>query len=157
MTQVQILVGDLHRGHLGSTEVTNRFLLITYDWKELQTWTWSHCACLVEPHRLVSNMTYLGQRVTLTWGQILTRPFKVTMCMFQRTLPRGSRWCSNIAASLLSSKVMCKKKRFCQKQLLCHFWTLTPEPFMLAQIWWHVKERTAQKLANVFFPGSYLK
>ena len=28
MIQVHISVGDLHRGHLGSSEVTNRFLLI---------------------------------------------------------------------------------------------------------------------------------
>ena len=31
MIQIQILVGDFHRGHLGSTEVTNMFLLITHD------------------------------------------------------------------------------------------------------------------------------
>ena len=30
MIQVQILVGDLHRGYLGSPEVTNRFLLIPH-------------------------------------------------------------------------------------------------------------------------------
>ena len=76
MIQVQILVGDLHRGHLWSTEVTNRFLLIAHDWKELQTWAWCHCACLVETHRLICNMTYLGQHVTLTWGQILTLSFQ---------------------------------------------------------------------------------
>ena len=29
MIQVQILVDNINRGHLGSTKVTNRFLLIT--------------------------------------------------------------------------------------------------------------------------------
>ena len=64
MIKVQILVGDIHRRHLGSTEVTNRLLLISHDWKELQTWALSHCACLVKTHRLTCNMTYLGQHVT---------------------------------------------------------------------------------------------
>ena len=36
MIQVQILIGDLERGHLESPEVTNRLLLITHDWKELE-------------------------------------------------------------------------------------------------------------------------
>ena len=40
MIKVQILVGDFHKshwGHMTSSEVTNRFLLISHDWKELQT------------------------------------------------------------------------------------------------------------------------
>ena len=90
------------RVHLGSAEVTDRVLLITQDWKELQTWAWSHCAFLVKPHRLICSMTYLVQHVTLTWGQILTWLFKVTTYMFRRPLLRGSRWCSNFAAGFRS-------------------------------------------------------
>ena len=33
MIQVQILVGGIHKDHLGSPEATNRFLLITHDWR----------------------------------------------------------------------------------------------------------------------------
>ena len=61
--QVQILVGDPHRGNLGSPEITNRFLLIAHDRRELQIWAWSHCACLFNEHRLICNMTYLVQHV----------------------------------------------------------------------------------------------
>ena len=61
MHQVLILVSNIHRGHLGSPKVTNRFLLITYD---LEIWVWSHSACLVTMHRLICDMTYLGQHVT---------------------------------------------------------------------------------------------
>ena len=64
MIQLQILVGVLDIGHLGSPEVTNRFLLMTHDWTEQETRAWSHCACLVATHRLICNMTYLGQYVT---------------------------------------------------------------------------------------------
>ena len=55
------------------TEVTNRFLQITWDWEELETWKWSQCVCLVNTLRLICN---LGQAVTLTWGQILTLTFQ---------------------------------------------------------------------------------
>ena len=67
MIQVQILIGDLHRvtwGHMTSSEVTNRFWLITNDWKELQAWAWSHCACIVKTNRLICNMSHLGQHLT---------------------------------------------------------------------------------------------
>ena len=45
MIEVKILLGDLDRDHLGSPEVTNRFLLISHGRKELGAWAWSHCAC----------------------------------------------------------------------------------------------------------------
>ena len=67
MIQVQILIGDLHRvtwGHMTSSEVTNRFWLITNDWKELQAWAWSHCACIVKMNRLICNMRYSDQHLT---------------------------------------------------------------------------------------------
>ena len=56
-----------------ATEVTDRFLQITWDWEELETWKWSQCVCLVNTLRLICN---LGQAVTLTWGQILTLTFQ---------------------------------------------------------------------------------
>ena len=55
------------------TEVTNRFLQITWDWEELETWKWSQCVCLVNMLRLICN---LGQVVILTWRQILTLTFQ---------------------------------------------------------------------------------
>ena len=55
------------------TEVTNRFLQITWDWEELETWKWSQCVCLVNTLQLICN---LAQAVTLTWGQILTLTFQ---------------------------------------------------------------------------------
>ena len=67
MIQVQILVADLHRGYLGSYDVirgTNRFWLITHDWKELQAWAWYHCACIVTTNRMICDMSYLGQYLT---------------------------------------------------------------------------------------------
>ena len=51
MIQVQISVGDLHRGHLRSTEVTNMFLLIAHDSKELRHGR--GCIVLVLSQRIV--------------------------------------------------------------------------------------------------------
>ena len=67
MIHVQILVGDLHKviwGHMTSSEVTHRFWLITNVQKDLQAWTWSHCACIVKTNRLICNMIYLGHHLT---------------------------------------------------------------------------------------------
>ena len=54
------------------SEVTNRFLAITFDSEEIETWEWFHCVSLIKTHRYISNMTYLGHYVTLNWGQMLT-------------------------------------------------------------------------------------
>ena len=112
MIQVQILVDDLHRGHLGSPEVTNMFLRITQNWEELETWAWPHCACLVTTHRYRyatwPTWVKMWPRVILTRGQIFTWPFKVSMYMFRRALTRGIRCYPNYAASFLNWKIIRK-------------------------------------------------
>ena len=107
MIQPQILAGDPHRGHLGSPEVTNRFLPITHDWKELQTWAWSLCAFLVTTHRLVATWVNRRLHVTLTCGQILTWPDPwPDLTAFRRAFTIETRWCPNNATSSRSSKVI---------------------------------------------------
>ena len=67
MIQVQILVGDLYKGHLGSDHVIRGHRQVfdnNLRMKELRTREWSHCVRLVRTHRPISNMTYLGQHVT---------------------------------------------------------------------------------------------
>ena len=53
-------------------------------------------------------MTYLDQHVTLTWGQIFTCLFKVTMFMLRRALTRGTGWWPNYATSFLVQKLFAK-------------------------------------------------
>ena len=50
--------------------VAVRFLPITFDRNELETWGWCHSVRLVKTHRLTCNMTYLGHTVTLTWRDL---------------------------------------------------------------------------------------
>ena len=89
---------EVAMGHMTLSAVTDRFWLITNEWKELGTWAWSHCACIVKMHRLICNMTYLGQlwpQVTLTWYQILTDILKITMYVIRRGSKRETRWYPN--------------------------------------------------------------
>jgi len=54
-----------------SSEVISNDLLITFDRIKIETSRWHHCVRLVWPRRPISNMTYLGHQMTLTWGQFL--------------------------------------------------------------------------------------
>ena len=50
--------------------VAVRFLPITFDRNELETWGWCHSVSVVKAHRLICNMTYLSHTVTLTWRDL---------------------------------------------------------------------------------------
>ena len=83
----------------------------------------------------------------LTWGQILTWPFKATTYMFRRALTRETRRCPKYAASLLVQKLFAKNaKTVC----LMFLWPLTPKPFTLAQIWRHAGERTVLRAIECY-------
>ena len=47
-----------------------RFLPITFDRNELETWGWCHSVRYVKVHRLTCNMTYFGHTVTKTWRDL---------------------------------------------------------------------------------------
>ena len=90
--------------------------------KKLQTWTWCYCAFLVETHRLICNMTYFGQHVTLTWGQILTLILQGHHCF---DVPcRKEHDGARIMPLAFLVQMLFAKKCFCQKQLFLPF--LTP-------------------------------
>ena len=64
MIQVQLLVDDLHRGHLGSYDVIQGHQQVLTNNSRLKTsyrHRWSHCACIVTTHRLICIMSYLDQ------------------------------------------------------------------------------------------------
>ena len=119
MIHVQILGGDLHRGHLGSDDFTNRFLLITHDWKELQTWAWSHCACLVKAHGLILEESTCD--LTWSWPEVKYWP--------DRSRPNGAcfdaLWEKHDGARIrplayLVQKLFAKK-HVCKKTALAFF------------------------------------
>ena len=59
MIQVQTLVGDLHRGHLGSDDVIRGHQQVLDNNSPLKrsrdTLAWSHCAYIVTTHRLICS------------------------------------------------------------------------------------------------------
>ena len=63
-------------GHPRSPEVTSGFSAITFYWIEIETPFDVYRVCLVNADRMICNMTYLGQVMTLTWGQILNLTFR---------------------------------------------------------------------------------
>ena len=57
------------------SEVTNGFSSITFNWIEIETPFDVYRVCLVNADRMICNMTYFGQVMTLTWGQLLNLTF----------------------------------------------------------------------------------
>ena len=70
------------KGHLRSPEL---FLGITFDWIEIQTRGLYHWVCFVKAHRLICNMTYMNQHMTLTWDDLRSN--------FEIDLSRSSSIC----------------------------------------------------------------
>ena len=88
-------------------QVAVRFLPITFDRNELETWGWCHSIRLVKAHRLIYNMTFLGHTVTLTWRDLrLNWPSKDKKHMDRCGLTRGTRWCQKYAPSFNTWEVI---------------------------------------------------
>ena len=99
MIQLQILVGDLHKGHLGPDDVIRGHQQLFANKSRLK-WATDmgvvslsfSCqdASLDMQHDLLGSTCVL--LVILTWGQTPTLPIKVTRHMFRCVLTRGTRW-----------------------------------------------------------------
>ena len=81
----------------GHPKSPNR-LLITFDWEEIQTWELGSCVCHTKAHRMMCNMTCLGQLGS--WRDLdLRSNFEVDLAytyvilyIFRRALTRETRW-----------------------------------------------------------------
>ena len=95
-------------------QATSTFLPITSDRNEAQTCAWSHCVSLIEPHRMICNMTCLVRQVTLTRFQpeVKSWPWSygVTKRMFRCALKRGIQWNHAQVCILFVSKVIREKE-----------------------------------------------
>ena len=73
------ITGDLWKvslGHPRSPEITSGFSAITFYWIEIETPFDVYRVFLVNAHQMICNMTYFGQVMTLTWGQIFNLTFR---------------------------------------------------------------------------------
>ena len=74
-----IVTGDpssCRQGHFRSWKVTSSFSAITFDRDQLERWKHHRCVQADDTDRLICNMTFSGQVMTLTWGQIFNMTFQ---------------------------------------------------------------------------------
>ena len=147
MTQGQVLTSEPLRSS-EVTEVTNRFLQITWDWEELETWKWSQCVCLVNTLRLICN---LRQAVTLTWGQILTLTFQGHAIHFSMRLDEANTMVSKLLLYHFKHRSYHWKNCFAQNAVLDLSWPLTLKRLILGEICLHLSEGAFQELSFAFF------
>ena len=60
-----------YQGHFRSWKVTSSFSGITFDRDQLERWKHHICVQVDHANRLICNMTFSGQVMTLTWGHDL--------------------------------------------------------------------------------------
>ena len=65
-----------HQGHGRSWKVTSSFSGVTLDIDQLERWKRHRCVQTDNTDRLICNMTFSDQVMTLTWGQIFNRTFQ---------------------------------------------------------------------------------
>ena len=132
------------------TEVTNRFLQITWDWEELETWKWSQCVCFVNTLRLICH---LGQAVTLTWGQILTLTFQGHAIHVSMRLDEANTMVSKLLLYHFKHRSCHWKTVSLINAVFDISWPLKLKRLILGEIWRHLSERAFQELSFVFFFG----
>ena len=97
-------------------KIINSFLPITWEPNEIETWDCCHCVCLRKAHRMMYNLTYLGQRVTLPWLDLRSN-FDLDLSMFKlymvrRAMTRQTRWYQNRCSTPLKLNILSSKSRF---------------------------------------------
>ena len=162
MIQIQILVSDLHRVHLGSYDVfwgqqvlaNNSRLKRARDMGAFSLCLYCHDASIDMPHDL------FGSAFDLRWPWPEVKYwhdlFKVTMLWFD------APWREEYADTLIKPLAFLVQKLFAKNDVGKNsyyggFWSLARKQLVLAQIWWHASGRTAQELSNVVFLGLLTK
>ena len=163
MIQVQILVGDLHKSHLGLDDVIGGPQQFFANNSRLKRTTDMGVVSLCSSCQDASkDMQYdlLGSTCDLTWPwpEVKYKPDHARSPGTGFDAPwreeHDGAWFRPL--SCLVRKLFAKA--FLQKKtLLGVFWPLKALVLMLTQIWLHVSERTAHELSHGFSPASYLK
>ena len=131
-------------GHMTSSEVINRFWLITNDWKVLETWAWSHCACIVRTHRLISSMTYLGQHLTsgdLDLRSNIDLTFLRSTCIWFDVPWREEHVDAQIKPLVFLVQKLCANKKGCWQKMLWAIFCPPPLVFLTYLPKWRTDHR----------------
>ena len=141
-------------GHMTSPKVTIHFWLITFDRSVIQPSKQHHCISPVNTDRMICNMTYLGQVMTLIWGQILFLNF---LGHIKHHSTRPDELDTMVVKSLTYTFGVQSYNRKTKSSKFGHFdlsWPLEAKPFTWGPIWEHTKERSVKGLSNAFFTPS---
>ena len=164
MIQVQILIGDLHRGHLGSYDVildhqqalaNNSRLKRAGDMGVVSLCLYCHDASIDMQHDLFESAFDLRR----PWPEVKYWPDLLRLPRIWFNAP----WREEHAdirikpLAFLVQKLFAKKRCWQKNSYYGGFWSLARKQLILAQIWWLVSERTDQELSNVFSPGLLTK
>ena len=123
-----------HQGHFRSWKVTSSFSGITFDRDQLERWKHHRCVQADDADRLICNMTFSGQVMTLTWGQIFNVTFQGQLIYHSTRLDKRN--------TMLAKEMLCLYwvKSYYRKTLIAkngYFWSfcsLEAKPLILDQI-----------------------
>ena len=141
-----IVTGDpspCHQGHFRSWKVASSFSGISLDRNQLERWKHHRCVQADDTDRLICNMTFSGQVMTLTWCQIFNMIFmnmnfinmKVKLYIIRCGSTRETRCWQNKCCVFTESKVITKKTFIAKNGYFWSFCSLESKPLTLGQIW----------------------
>ena len=138
------------QGHFRSWKVTSSFSGITFDKNQLELWKHHRCVQADDADRLICNMTFSGQVMTLTWGQFFNMTFQEQIIYHSMRLDERNMMMAKEMLCLYWVKSYYRKKCFfLQKN--GYFWSvcsLEAKLLILDQIWGHTSERALKELSN---------
>ena len=134
-----------------SSEVSYRFWAIALDWNKIQAPKHVHCVCLVKTDRLICNMTFSGQVMTLTWGQISNLTFWGQTIYHSTRLDQTNTMVCELFLCHIWNTSYCRKTISMKNGYFDLAWPLEAKPLTWPKNGWHQLHWELKELSNVFF------
>ena len=131
------------------------FLLITFDWIELETWKRRQSVALTQAHQIICNMTYLGHLVTF-YNLDLWSNFEVDLSrsmykyMFRFGSSRQIRW-HHYHGCTFQNEIVIREKTISLKTYFFIWWPVEAKRMTLAQSRCHDGDFEFNCLSNAAF------
>ena len=137
-----------HQGHFRSWKVTSSFSGITFDRDQLERWKHHRCVPADDADRLICYMTFSGQVMTLTWGQIFNMTFQGQITYHSTRLDKRNTMMAKEIVCLYWVKSYYRKTFIAKTGCFWSFCSLEAKPLILDQIWGHISEKALKELSN---------
>ena len=113
----------------------------------MKTWKHHRCVQADDADRLICNMTFSGQVMTLTWGQIFNVTFQGQLIYHSTRLDKRNtmpvKWMCLYWVKSYYRKIFIAKNGY-----FWSFCSLEAKPLTLDQIWGQIGERALKELSN---------